>query len=153
MPEKRPKSNKPSSRKKPASGALGAKQPQSAAPQHESQCLRFRFGRLDHGKWELSAISKTDHGRLLKKLAHFEEMTVAQARASGLLADYDVTSIPNRQATQRLVNQYGAQDSLCRLYIASGESLRLLGIRERNEFHIVWWDPNHNVWPEGKIRR
>lgn len=39
---------------------------------------------------------------------------------------------------------------MCRLTIAPSEQLRLLGIREGNEFHIVWWDANHDVWPEDK---
>jgi hypothetical protein len=30
--------------------------------------------------------------------------------------------------------------------------LRLLGIGEGHEFHIVWWDPKHEIWPGKNIR-
>jgi hypothetical protein len=121
-----------------------------SSPTPPDENLRFRFGRLDHDKWALCKIDRKHHKRLLERLAHFEKMTVGQARANNLLADYDMSDCRNKSARTRLNNQYNGQDSLCRLTIAPGESLRLLGIREGNEFHIVWWDPNHEVWPEGK---
>jgi hypothetical protein len=77
-------------------------------------------------------------------------MTVNQARTQQLLVDYDMADCPNKAARQRLNNRHDGQDSISRLTIAPSESLRLLGIREGNKFHIVWWDPTHDVWPEGR---
>ncbi|MEU9516816.1 hypothetical protein [Micromonospora sp. NPDC048169] len=129
------------------------KQPAAAPTRYEDQQIRFRFGRLDHGRWALCDIDKAHHKRLLNRLAHFENLTVGQAKQQGLLADYDMSTFPNRQAAKRLAEQYDGQDSISRLKVAPGENLRLLGIRELNEFHIVWWDPAHVIWDEGKIRR
>ncbi|ORV53074.1 hypothetical protein AWC03_21340 [Mycobacterium europaeum] len=95
-------------------------------------------------------IDRKHHKRLLDRLAYFEKMTVGQARSNDLLADYEMAECPNQAARKRLNNQYDGQDSICRLTIAPSESLRLLGIREGHEFHIVWWDANHEIWPEGK---
>lgn len=129
------------------------KRPAAAPSRHEEQQIRFRFGRLDHGKWALCEIDRAHHRRVLDRLAYFEQMTVGQAKQNGILSDYDMKDCKNKQATKRLAEQYDGQDSLCCLKIAPSESLRLLGIRELNEFHVVWWDPAHEVWPEGKIRR
>jgi len=120
------------------------------SPPAPDALLRFRFGRLDHEKWALCKIERKHHKRLLERLAHFEKMTVGQAKAANLLADYEMAECPNKSARKRLNNQYDGQDSISRLAIAPSEDLRLMGIREGNEFHIVWWDPNHDVWPEGK---
>ncbi|HMH92267.1 MAG TPA: hypothetical protein VK586_14425 [Streptosporangiaceae bacterium] len=27
---------------------------------------------------------------------------------------------------------------------------RLYGFRDRNVFHVVWWDPRHEIWPSRK---
>jgi hypothetical protein len=128
-----------------------AKTPHSVTPPDEQ--IRFRFGKLDHHKWPLAAITKTHHQRLLKRLAAFEEMTVKQARENGALSDYDMADCKNRQAAQRLAQQYEGCDTLCCLRVAPGEAMRLMGIREGNQFHIIWWDPNHQVWAEGQQRK
>ncbi|WP_100520586.1 hypothetical protein [Mycobacteroides abscessus] len=80
-------------------------------------------------------------------------MTVEQAKSNNILADYDMSECPNKAARQRLNNQYDGLDSISRLTVSPGESLRLLGIREHNEFHIVWWDPCHEIWPTDKTVR
>jgi hypothetical protein len=107
---------------------------------------------LDHGKWALCKIGNQHHERLLSKLAYFEGLTVAQAKANDLLADYDMTECPNGGAKKRLANQYEGEDNLSRLTIEPNGKLRLMGIRDEHEFHIVWWDPNHEVWPDKNVR-
>lgn len=140
--------------KHPASGEpTGGKHPKSVTPDYEERTLRFRFGKLDHHQWPLGNITKEHHKRLLKRLAYFEQLTVTKAKANKVLADYDMAECPNQQAAKRLTSQYDGADSLCCLKIAPSENLRLLGIRELNEFHIIWWDAAHDIWPEGKIKR
>lgn len=137
-----------------ASGRSDAgKQPVAASSNPDDEPIRFRFGRMDEHKWQLTKISKSDNERLLKRLAHFEKLTVGQARANSVLADYDMADCPNEQARRRLANQYDGQDSLCRLDITPSGAHRLMGIREGGQFHIIWWDPSHDIWPEGKQKR
>jgi hypothetical protein len=98
----------------------------------------------------LCKIEKRDHARLLKRLGHFETMTVAEARSNNLLTQYDMTDCKNKAAKTRLSNQYDGLDSITRLTIEPNGSLRLHGILEGHEFHIVWWDPKHEIWPDDK---
>ncbi|RFA12634.1 hypothetical protein B7R21_09820 [Subtercola boreus] len=125
----------------------------AAGANSDDQHLRFRFDEVDEHHWQLHNITKTDHIRLIKRLKHFEKLTLQQARATKVLGDYDMADCPNKNATAVLENQYDGQDSLAKLVIEPSGSLRLFGIRRGHEIHIVWWDPNHEVWPEGKTRR
>ncbi|CAH0216736.1 hypothetical protein SRABI83_02278 [Arthrobacter sp. Bi83] len=119
-----------------------------AAPLNTEGHLRFRFADVDHGgKWPLTKIAKADHIQLLKKLKHYERMTVHDAKRTGALADYDMAKCPNKDATKRLAEQFNGRDDLARLKVT--EVQRLLGFRVGNEFSIVWWDPGHAVWPSG----
>ncbi|WP_418003345.1 hypothetical protein ACNO8X_26055 [Mycobacterium sp. PDNC021] len=126
-----------------------AKRPFSSPPAPD-KLLTFRFGRLDHDKWALCKIERGHHKRLLERLAYFETLTVEQARANHVLSDYDMSEFPNKNARKRLNNQYDGHDALCGLKIAPSEDMRLFGIREGHEFHIIWWDPGHEVWNQGK---
>jgi hypothetical protein len=123
-----------------------------SSPPEPDKFLRFRFGRLDHDKWALCKIDKQHHKRLLDRLAYFEQMTVAQAKSNEVLADYDMSECRNQAAKRRLASRYESLDALSRLTVDPSGKLRLLGIREDNEFHIVWWDPNHEIWPDKNVR-
>lgn len=90
---------------------------------------------------------------VFKALAKFEAMTVDDARSNGTLADYDMANCKNQNATKRLANQYEGQDALCRLKVPGPGAMRLFGIRAGREIAVIWFDPNHEVWPEGKTRR
>ncbi|MDF3310949.1 hypothetical protein P3H15_38775 [Rhodococcus sp. T2V] len=125
----------------------------TSAPADEDQQLRFRFGLVDERNWPLSKISREHFSRLLKRLAYFENLTVAQAKSNNLLADYDVSVCPNKSVPKILTLSHAGRDDLCRLTVAPSGDNRLFGFREGSEFHILWWDPNHDVWPEGKIKR
>ncbi|MEU3287833.1 hypothetical protein [Streptomyces longwoodensis] len=92
---------------------------------------------------------------LIRKLRDFESMTVNQifherTANSGLGSDYsNMEECPNRDATRRLTELgYDAIDGLSRLSL--GGKPRLYGIRNQNEFSILWWDPEHQIWPAPK---
>jgi len=80
-------------------------------------------------------------------------MSVQQAHDCHLLETIDVESFKNKTAKQRLKNNYGGLDSLTELRIQPSGSLRLHGRLERNIFSVIWWDPDHEVHPEGKTVR
>jgi hypothetical protein len=108
---------------------------------------------LDPDHWPLHRIARTDLGRLLGRLKYFEGMTVQQARENAVLGEYDMNDCPNQAAKVRLANSYDGLDSLTKIVVQPSGALRLFARRENNELHIIWWDPNHEVWPEGKQRR
>jgi hypothetical protein len=126
------------------------KQPVQAPSNVEERKLRFRFDKVDFRHWPLHKIRPKEHERLLKRLKYFEGMSVAEAKSNNVLADYDMGDCPNKNAAEILRSGFDGQDSLTRLTVEPSGAGRLFGIREAHEFHVLWWDQNHNVWPEGK---
>ena len=139
-------------KKAPISAEVASsKTPVSVQPAR-NEMIRFRFGEVDDKHWPLKKISTDHHERLLKRLAYFETLTVADAIANKLLADYDMSQCPNKTAKKILAQREDPTDALCRLTIGPSGSLRLHGIRVANEFHVLWWDPKHEVWPDKNVR-
>lgn len=131
--------------------------PSAAARQPEDKLRRtltFRFDCLDlenECHWSLANVSPTDQLDLLKHMRQYEAMTVGDLRSGNLSAfkSYpDFSSCPNKDAVDRLATLYGGYDSIARFRLSSKK--RLYGFLVENEFHLLWWDPNHEVWPSKK---
>ncbi len=84
---------------------------------------------------------------MLQQLTQFESMTMNEAFQGGHPGkDYDIESIPNADAINRLEAMgLGDQTKISRFRI--GGKGRLYGFRLSNVFHVVWWDPGHEIWP------
>lgn len=64
---------------------------------------------------------------------------------------YSVAELPNRVATDRLIDLgYDDQDDIARLRI-NGKR-RLYGFLPGGgpDFYVLWWDPLHEIWPSTK---
>jgi hypothetical protein len=119
----------------------------------ERMCWRFGF--VDEaGPWGFDTVSSgSELCEILGHLRSIETMTVGEVFPGGRSypgKDYTISSIPNSEAHSRL-DEIGLADmtkiSVLRL---SGEK-RLYGFRhDGNIFHIVWWDPGHQIWPSLK---
>jgi hypothetical protein len=110
--------------------------------------IRFRFDRVDvGGKWCVSLISQADLAALLKKLGHFETMTLSEAFFSGEEPGkrYPITSLSPGAQTRLQDISSDDLDEVARLRV--GATQRLYGIRYENEFSILWWDPEHEICP------
>lgn len=118
-------------------------------PKSGSNCLRFRFDRVPTGgQFCLSKITPTEHVDLLNKLKSFETMKATDAFSGSPGKDYQ---LDNRVPTilKKNINAIGDDiDMVSRL--ALGGKPRLYGIRNGNEFSILWWDPEHQLWPSAK---
>ncbi len=81
----------------------------------------------------------------------FESMTVGEVfPGNGYPGkDYNVEEIPTREALDRL-DALGLADMTQISVLRLGGQQRLFGFRDRNVFHIVWWDPRHQIWPSHK---
>ncbi len=115
------------------------------------ECLRFRFDRLDlDGPWCFSKIDPDHLKQLLPKLAEYESMNVGEAFSGRPGKDYFFSrSKPPRHLVDRLEEiEADDLDGISRLQITGRQ--RLYGIRNRNEFSILWWDPEHQIWPSRK---
>jgi hypothetical protein len=114
---------------------------------HERPC--WRFSHVDHeGLWGFDNVDSKTLCHILRKLRDFESMTLAQIFYSGGEPgkEYDVWAIPSPDAKARLdAIQLADMTKIHRLRLTGTE--RLYGFLDGNVFHVVWWDPRHEVWP------
>lgn len=111
--------------------------------------VRFLFDIVDQGgPWSLLDISREDHARLLDVMAEVEGMKAGELFRVGhrLCKTYnDMARCPNKDVLRRLSEKYEGLDHMVRIELDGLK--RLYGVRTGHEFHIIWWDPNHEVWP------
>ena len=94
-------------------------------------------------------MNSEDLCRVLQQLGAFESMTISEVFKGSPGKDYNVEEIPTRQARDRLY-AIGLADmtKISRLQLGGQE--RLYGFRADNVFHVIWWDPEHQIWPSRK---
>jgi hypothetical protein len=120
------------------------------AAETSAERICWRFEHADHGgPWCFHDVDPRVLCDVLQRLAGFESMRVAEAFSGSPGKDYDVEGIPNRRARERLDAMGMAdQTQISRLRLSGKQ--RLYGFRLGNVFHIVWWDPRHEIWPSEK---
>ena len=114
--------------------------------------LCWRFRHVDHdGPWGFDLMAGADLRALMETLAKFETMTMGEAfPGNGYPGkDYDIEDIPTQEARDRLDAIGLADMTKISVFRLSGVQ-RLYGFRRENVFHVVWWDPLHQIWPSAK---
>ncbi|WP_445520486.1 hypothetical protein [Streptomyces sp. NEAU-174] len=119
----------------------------SASNSEERVCWRFTHLDLD-GPWGLTQL---DHERLLTLITDmrkFESLTINELFHQGEWPGkcHDVPLLPNRTALERL-EILGLPDMTKIWKLRVGGAGRLWGFLVGNVFHVIWWDPEHQVWP------
>jgi hypothetical protein len=126
--------------------------PRIFRPSGDDGSLRVRFNHVDvGGPWCLSRIESEHFVDLLGRLNSFETMTCAEVffapgRDEG--KTYQVDDLPNPNAQNRLVDlEWDDQTEIARLQI-NGKR-RLYGFLPDGgpDFYVLWWDPEHEIWP------
>jgi len=105
----------------------------------------WSFARLDvGGPWCFSKVAQSEITVVLSKLGHFEGMTWEEL---GHQKSHEVlVSQLAKQARDRLIEL--KQDDVDDLFSFRLEgSVRVWGIRRLNVIQVLWWDPEHKVWP------
>ncbi|GII65376.1 hypothetical protein Skr01_54610 [Sphaerisporangium krabiense] len=114
--------------------------------------LSWRFCHVDRdGPWSFDKVDAGTMHEVLDKLAHFETMTVNEIFNHGEEPGkhYDVADLPNPTSRERLAELHLTDmTKISRLRL--GGTLRLYGFLQGNCFHIIWWDPDHEIWPSHK---
>jgi|SRR5689334_19330 len=138
---------------KPPAGVAGGKRIgrtdsllPGAATSDERLCWRFEH--VDHeGRWGFCAMDPAVWPEVMKKMTECESMTVRELRNTWrLFKEYDLPGGLCREAWDRLVAmKRDDQTKIQRLEFTGTQ--RLYGFLEGNIFHVVWWDPNHEVYP------
>ncbi|MBM7824579.1 hypothetical protein JOD55_000406 [Arcanobacterium pluranimalium] len=116
-----------------------------------SDYLRFCFGIADlDGPWSPRLLTQDQSKMLWKKLSELEQHRCGEAFKPGrLYSSYgDMSGCPNKEALQRLSDNYETLDSMGRFRLGGKE--RIIGCRFGNEFHIIGVDFDHQVWPSKK---
>lgn len=131
---------------RPAKQVHGLSLPGAA---NSDERLAWRFTHVDHdGPWGFSEVEPSVLCGILSHLANFESMTLNEVFHRGGYPgkDYDVAAIPNSDALVRL-EAVGLADQTKIWALRLGGEPRLYGFMDENIFHVVFWDPEHEIWP------
>lgn len=119
-----------------------------APANHERDNPAWRTGRMDwDGPWSWSKCKAGEWESLCHLLHDFESMTWddLHARSKPKAKEFSKTHLCSD--AQKRLQQIGQDDldTLCELRL--GGAVRVWGIRDRNTFIALWWDPRHTVCP------
>lgn len=109
----------------------------------------WRFCHVDHeGPWGFEKVDALTLRKILDWLSHLESMKMNEIfnfqNYPG--THYEVETIPNATALARL-EELGLADMTKIHKLRQRGKVRLFGFLVENVFHVVWWDPEHEVWP------
>lgn len=118
------------------------------AAETSGERLAWRFTHVDHeSRWAFAKMDPEILTEILTKMAHCESMTLNEIkRTRKLLVEYILPGKLCKEALDRLTAmQRDEMTSIWRLDFKGKQ--RLYGFLEGNVFHVVWWDPEHEVYP------
>jgi 5S rRNA maturation endonuclease (ribonuclease M5) len=123
----------------------------------DRECPVWVFTDIDRsGKFAFD-LSRDDfeHKEVLEKMIHYSNMTWADikkqthdnGKSKHHLIDYEKMS---KDAQDRLKAKHMEDDSDSMFSFAFRNLLRIIGIRRGRMFHILWYDPLHEICPSQK---
>lgn len=136
---------------------LPAQEPKKRVPDVQStqsssfdEQIVWRFGNLDDsGRWGLSRCSESDLRDLFAKLSSFETMRVKELFTGQEHGKrYNVESIS--PAAQKRLIELNRDDETQIVRLRLSGKKRLFGFLKGSVFHILWWDPEHEIFPSKK---
>ena len=142
----------PTQKRKPVAGAkVDLKKRAVPGPGGEPQddaCLVFGLQLADYGgPWAWSNMTAQEGKKFAAACKGWESMTPSEVfRASGNKPVSHNSMCSEAQA--RLLEIELDDHEIWELRL-SGKT-RIWGVRERNVFYVVWWDPDHTVCPSRK---
>ena len=100
-------------------------------------------------QWGWRTIEADKWQDILIKLGHFETRTWADIKNHTGSHTVLIADCPNPQMIQRLAEiKLDDIDELFSLRLSGKE--RIWGILDDHILKILWWDPNHEIWPSPK---
>ncbi|QYA94765.1 hypothetical protein KZO11_14225 [Streptomyces anulatus] len=108
----------------------------------------WRFTHVDHdGPWGFDSMDPATLCEVLTKLRDCETMTLNELRTTRrLFKEYELPGGLSKDAVARLgVIGFGDATKIQRLEFTGTQ--RLYGFLVGNIFHVLWWDPSHQVYP------
>ncbi|WP_007025227.1 hypothetical protein [Saccharomonospora iraqiensis] len=125
--------------------------PSSAVPpgvHNSGERLCWRFKHVDHdSRWRFDEGMSEQWRELMTKMAHCESMTVHELRnSSRFFKEYDLPSGLLQEALDRLTTLRLDEMTKIQRFEFTGTQ-RLYGFLHDNVFHVIWWDPHHEIFP------
>lgn len=111
----------------------------------------WRFADIDlAGDWNPATITPAALTTLIDKLRSFESMTIGEIFSPGGEHGkrYDPGKMP--PAARSRLTEINRDDETEIVRLRCGNKPRLYGFLREHVFHILWWDPEHQVWPTPK---
>lgn len=145
------KNNRKEKKPKQAVKPTGGKQPRGAKKAELSEelglvwnCEIFDSG----GQWSWNTLdARTWWREIIRGVLSFNSM-----KWSEILGDrhHEVNVGRIIKAAQDRLREIGQQDIESLVSLALSGTKRIWGIRDRNVFKVLWWDPEHEVCPSMK---
>lgn len=125
------------------------KKPRGNAPRYDGALPLWAFRIVDlGGPWCWTKIDGPTLGAVLERLKQLESMTWAEIEG-GTGSHYVDQGELSKEARDRLVKiEQDDTESLFSLRVSGKE--RIIGIRDGSVLRILWWDPEHQVYPSKK---
>jgi hypothetical protein len=114
----------------------------------EQRRLSWRFGMADlDGPWGWRDVDAATMQEIIGKLRDFESMTVSQLFHQGDEPgkQYALSQLPAKPIKRLRELDLDDADNIYRLRL--GGKKRLYGFLFDDVFHLLWWDPDHGVFP------
>jgi hypothetical protein len=110
----------------------------------------WRFTHVDHdGPWGFDKVTATELRWIMECLTKFESMTIDELFRSGGYPgkDYEVDTLPTARQVLVRLEGLGIPDMTKIWALRLQGEPRLYGFLVGHAFHIVFWDPKHEIWP------
>ena len=124
---------------------------------YEATTPAWMFDKIDRNRKFAFDITRKDfeHYEFLDKMLAYATMTWAQLRrqthddgkSKHHYLDPDKLS---KEAQDRLSAMHLEESSDQVYSIALSNKLRIVGLRDKDKFHVLWYDPEHDVYPSTK---
>lgn len=135
-------SEKPSSEKMPRRGS----EPQSS--DHETIVWHLNAISKD-SQWGWTKVKGNEFWKnIAKKMSNFESMTWADIKRNGDNHSVSIGQICSDARKWLREKRLEDNDELFSLHLAGKQ--RIWGIRDGRVLKVLWWDPNHTVYPVQK---
>lgn len=99
------------------------------------------------GPFGWDRLEKKVLNNILQKLKNFESMTWGEIEGR---RHHSISKDTLSRTAQKRLEEIHMDDVDEVFSLAMGGTERIFGVRERNIFKILWWDPDHQVCPSSK---
>lgn len=112
-----------------------------------SSRLAWRLCHMDvEDPWAVTKLTGPEIVAVAQRMKAFETMSVQEIFKGNPGKHYQVAELPSKEARDRLdALQLSDMTEVSALRISGPE--RLYGFLIDNVFHVLWWDPRHEIWP------